>query len=81
MALHHWTLLKLGGVLIVALAVALSSSMLLAQSGKVEVHWLGQAAFKITTPTGKVIVLDPFSRRIPRHPPTTRTSPSSATLI
>jgi L-ascorbate metabolism protein UlaG (beta-lactamase superfamily) len=68
MALHRWTLLKLGGVLIVALAVALSSSMLLAQSGKVEVHWLGQAAFKITTPTGKVIVLDPFLTQNPKTP-------------
>jgi L-ascorbate metabolism protein UlaG (beta-lactamase superfamily) len=68
MALHHWTLLKLDGVLIVALAVALSSSMLLAQSGKVEVHWLGQAAFKITTPTGKVIVLDPFLTQNPKTP-------------
>ena len=68
MARHHWTLLKLGGVLIVALAVALSSSMLLAQSGKVEVHWLGQAAFKITTPTGKVIVLDPFLTQNPKTP-------------
>jgi L-ascorbate metabolism protein UlaG (beta-lactamase superfamily) len=68
MALHHWTLLKLGGVLIIALAVALSSSMLLAQSGKVEVHWLGQAAFKITTPTGKVIVLDPFLTQNPKTP-------------
>jgi L-ascorbate metabolism protein UlaG (beta-lactamase superfamily) len=68
MALHRWTLLELGGVLIVALAVALSSSMLLAQSGKVEVHWLGQAAFKITTPTGKVIVLDPFLTQNPKTP-------------
>ena len=68
MALHRWTLLKLGVVLIVALAVALSSSMLLAQSGKVEVHWLGQAAFKITTPTGKVIVLDPFLTQNPKTP-------------
>jgi L-ascorbate metabolism protein UlaG (beta-lactamase superfamily) len=68
MALHRWTLLKLGGVLIVALAVALSSSMLFAQSGKVEVHWLGQAAFKITTPTGKVIVLDPFLTQNPKTP-------------
>ena len=31
-----------------------------AQSGKVEVLWLGQACFKITTPGGKVIVIDPF---------------------
>jgi L-ascorbate metabolism protein UlaG (beta-lactamase superfamily) len=68
MALHRWTLLKLGGGLIVALAVALSSSMLFAQSGKVEVHWLGQAAFKITTPTGKVIVLDPFLTQNPKTP-------------
>jgi L-ascorbate metabolism protein UlaG (beta-lactamase superfamily) len=42
--------------------------MLLAQSGKVEVHWLGQAAFKITTPTGKVIVLDPFLTQNPKTP-------------
>ena len=28
--------------------------------GKVEVQWLGQAAFKITTPGGKVIVTDPW---------------------
>jgi len=68
MALHRWTLVKLGGGLIVALAVVLSSSMLLAQSGKVEVHWLGQAAFKITTPTGKVIVLDPFLTQNPKTP-------------
>jgi L-ascorbate metabolism protein UlaG (beta-lactamase superfamily) len=68
MTLHRWTLLKLGGGLIVALAVTLSSSMLLAQSGKVEVHWLGQAAFKITTPTGKVIVLDPFLTQNPKTP-------------
>ena len=68
MALHRWTLVKLGGELIVALAVTLSSSMLFAQSGKVEVHWLGQAAFKITTPTGKVIVLDPFLTQNPKTP-------------
>jgi L-ascorbate metabolism protein UlaG (beta-lactamase superfamily) len=55
-------------VLIIALAVALSSSMLLAQSGKVEVLWLGQATFKISTPTGKVIVLDPFLTQNPKTP-------------
>ncbi|RPH76840.1 MAG: hydrolase, partial [Candidatus Rokuibacteriota bacterium] len=31
-----------------------------AAGGKVEVHWLGQAATKLTSPTGKVIVIDPF---------------------
>ena len=66
--MHRWTLLKLGGALIVALAVALSSSVLLAQSGKVEVHWLGQSAFKIITPTGKVIVIDPFLTQNPKTP-------------
>src|SRR5271154_7252051 len=29
-------------------------------SGKTEVWWLGQAAFRITTPGGKVIVIDPW---------------------
>jgi L-ascorbate metabolism protein UlaG (beta-lactamase superfamily) len=31
-----------------------------AQQGKVEVLWLNQAAFKITTPGGKVIITDPW---------------------
>ncbi|MGH7332343.1 MAG: hypothetical protein ACREKS_06245 [Candidatus Rokuibacteriota bacterium] len=31
-------------------------TLLGAQGGQVEVLWLGQAAFRITTPTGKVIV-------------------------
>jgi L-ascorbate metabolism protein UlaG (beta-lactamase superfamily) len=37
-------------------------------SGKVEVLWLGQAAFKITSPGGKVIVLDPFLVNNPKTP-------------
>ena len=36
---------------------------------KVEVVWLGQAAFKITTPGGKVIVTDPWLRTNPLTPP------------
>jgi L-ascorbate metabolism protein UlaG (beta-lactamase superfamily) len=35
----------------------------------VEVVWLGQAAFKITSPGGKVIVTDPWLRTNPRTPP------------
>lgn len=31
-------------------------------------HWLGQAAFKITTPTGQVIVLAPFLTQNPKTP-------------
>lgn len=38
-------------------------------AGKVEVVWLGQAAFKITSPGGKVIVTDPWLRQNPLTPP------------
>ncbi len=36
--------------------------------GKVQVQWFGQAAFKITTPSGKVIVIDPWITSNPRTP-------------
>ena len=39
-----------------------------AQQGKTEVLWLGQAAFKITTPGGKVIVIDPWLKTNPKTP-------------
>lgn len=45
---------------VVALCCALAASSAIAQSGKVEVLWLNQAAFKITTPGGKVIITDPW---------------------
>ena len=35
---------------------------------KVEVQWLGQAATKITTPGGKIIVIDPFITNNPKTP-------------
>jgi L-ascorbate metabolism protein UlaG (beta-lactamase superfamily) len=53
---------------------ALASSVLLgaisahAQSGKTEVLWLGQASVRITTPGGKVIVVDPWLRTNPKTP-------------
>jgi L-ascorbate metabolism protein UlaG (beta-lactamase superfamily) len=68
MALRDRNLVKLGGALVVALSLALSGSQLLAQPGKVEVLWLGQATFKITTPGGKVIVIDPFLTGNPKTP-------------
>ncbi len=40
-----------------------------AQTDKTEVHWLGQAATKITTLSGKVIVIDPFLTNNPKTPP------------
>ena len=39
-----------------------------AQSGKTEVLWLGQASVRITTPGGKVIVVDPWLRTNPKTP-------------
>lgn len=38
-------------------------------AGKTEVLWLGQAAFRITTPGGKVIMTDPWLRLNPLTPP------------
>jgi L-ascorbate metabolism protein UlaG (beta-lactamase superfamily) len=40
-----------------------------AQPGKVEVLWLGQSAFRITTPGGKVILIDPYITQNPKTPP------------
>jgi L-ascorbate metabolism protein UlaG (beta-lactamase superfamily) len=51
------------------LAAALAQAQPAAPSGKVEVTWLGQAAFRIVTPTGKVIVTDPWLRTNPLTPP------------
>src|SRR5205823_3785920 len=45
-----------------------------AQTAKTEVHWLGQATTKITTSSGKVIVIDPFLTNNPKTPGTSRTS-------
>jgi len=38
------------------------------QQGKIEVLWLGQAAVKITSVSGKVIVIDPFLTNNPKTP-------------
>ncbi len=48
-----------------ALLTALGAT---AQSGKTEVLWLGQASVRITTPGGKVIVIDPWLRTNPKTP-------------
>jgi L-ascorbate metabolism protein UlaG (beta-lactamase superfamily) len=39
-----------------------------AQNGPVQVQWLGQSAMKITTPGGKVIVIDPWLVGNPKTP-------------
>jgi L-ascorbate metabolism protein UlaG (beta-lactamase superfamily) len=50
-------------------ALAALSTLASAQSGQVEVQWLGQAAVKITSPGGKVIVIDPWLVTNPKTPP------------
>jgi len=49
-------------------ASALAQSTPAASAKKVEVHWLGQAAVKITTPGGKVIMIDPWMTSNPKTP-------------
>ena len=54
-----------------ALALASATHHAFAQAqpmGKTEVLWLGQAAFRITTPGGKVIVIDPWLKTNPKTP-------------
>jgi L-ascorbate metabolism protein UlaG (beta-lactamase superfamily) len=63
-----------------ALALALTAAVSIANlahaqtqdakpaTGKVQVQWLGQAAFKITTVAGKVIVIDPWLITNPKTP-------------
>jgi L-ascorbate metabolism protein UlaG (beta-lactamase superfamily) len=48
--------------------LAVGASDLQAQSGKTELLWLGQSAFRIATPGGKVIVTDPWLLRNPKTP-------------
>src|SRR5512146_1178417 len=50
-------------------ALLVAAGCAFAQAGKVEVQWLGQAAFRITTPGGKVIVTDPWLLKNPITPP------------
>jgi L-ascorbate metabolism protein UlaG (beta-lactamase superfamily) len=61
-------LIVLGSALIIGLALFAPNLTLMAQSGKAEVLWLGQAAFRITTPGGKVVVIDPFLVNNPKTP-------------
>ena len=50
------------------LAAALPAAAQAQPSGKVVVQWLGQAAFKLTSPGGKVIVIDPYLTANPKTP-------------
>lgn len=62
-------LIKAALAAVTAVAGMVLSTAAMAQTGKTEVLWLGQAAFKITSPGGKVIVIDPWLRLNPLTPP------------
>lgn len=51
------------------LTTAFAASAQDSKSNRTEVQWLGQATFKITTPGGKVIVVDPWLTSNPKTPP------------
>jgi L-ascorbate metabolism protein UlaG (beta-lactamase superfamily) len=51
-----------------ALVLQCATLALAAEPGKTEVLWLGQAATRITTPGGKVIVIDPWLTTNPKTP-------------
>ena len=65
---HRRNAITLYAALVLVLGLTLSAAVLMAQPGKVEVLWLGQATFKITSPGGKVIVIDPFVKGNPKTP-------------
>ena len=54
--------------LALALVFAAAAQAQTAPAGKIGVLWLGQSAFKITTVTGKVIVIDPYLTANPKTP-------------
>lgn len=47
----------------------LATPLVSAAEPETTVQWFGQSAFKITTPAGKVILIDPFITRNPKTPP------------
>jgi L-ascorbate metabolism protein UlaG (beta-lactamase superfamily) len=58
-----------GRTLIVVLTVMVIGSLSHGASAQqIEVVWLGHSAFRITSVTGKVIVIDPFLKKNPQTP-------------
>ncbi len=61
-----------------ALTYSLATDAAWAQTNKVQVQWLGQATTRITTPGGKVIVIDPWLTSNPKTPAQFKTLNRSA---
>jgi len=64
--------MRRSGVALLAMAVlaVVALGPARAQQGKIELLWLGQAAVRLTSVSGKVIVIDPFLTNNPKTPPT-----------
>lgn len=62
--------MKAASIIRFALGLALlcAASLGFSQTGKAELLWLGQSAFRLTTPSGKVIMIDPWLRLNPSTP-------------
>lgn len=60
--------MRLTKIMAVLAMTLFAASSAFAQSGKIEVLWLGQAAMRITTVTGKVILIDPWLTKNPKTP-------------
>ncbi len=58
-------LLRIAAVAVACLAAATAAAV---EAGKTELLWLGQAAFRLTTPGGKVIMIDPWLTTNPKTP-------------
>jgi L-ascorbate metabolism protein UlaG (beta-lactamase superfamily) len=68
-ALTVKTLMKTIRNRIFAASLVLMATWAAAQQAVPKVQWLGQSAFRITTPAGKVIVTDPWLKANPLTPP------------
>jgi L-ascorbate metabolism protein UlaG (beta-lactamase superfamily) len=66
MKLGHRTRILL---FVLGFVTGLASGEASAQNGKVQIQWLGQSVFKITTPSGKVLLTDPWLIANPKTPP------------
>lgn len=66
--LLHFLALIASSLLLTACAVTTPPAAPAPSQGKAELLWLGQAAFKLTTPSGKVIVIDPWLKTNPKTP-------------
>lgn len=53
---------------LVGLVVAALVALVVSSASAVEIQWFGQSAYKITSPGGKVILIDPFITQNPKTP-------------